>query len=402
MILNFFLLIILITLSAFFSGSETAFFSLSSVRLERLRLSDNKNDNLVASLISKPQKLLVGILVGNMLVNISATTIATSMAISLLGDKGMVLSILLMTFFILIFGEVFPKTLAVKHNVRFSTLAAMPISIILFIITPFRLLMEWIARLFLKNIRKDEKIVVDEKDLRGLVYQEGHFSYAEKETILRILEIDQIPVSEFARPAHQYLQINKDSSKKEAMDSFRNSHQHFALVFQDEPQRIVGVLFLDDILFSTPGVGIEKLVFCPYLFSGEEKLLKVLSVLKSQHREVAFVIQNDGTVSGLIEASQVLDWIFVEPVVEEDREQKFARIGEIYLCPGSISLSEFDKIFEANFQSGKYSTLAGFVVESLGRIPNKGEEFEIGKYHFWVIKKKGTQILLLGVKTKVQ
>ncbi|MBN2542530.1 DUF21 domain-containing protein [bacterium] len=398
MILYLVLFIILISFSAFFSGSETAFFSLSPMRLERMRLSHIPGEKRAAQMMSKPQKLLVGVLVGNMLVNVGASTIMTSLAVSTMGDKGVGLAIIIMTFLILIFGEISPKTLAVKHNVKFVSQSSMILLIILRILTPFRQLMEWCAVIFLKSLRKEEKLVIDEKDFRGLLHSDGKFTQSEKETLLRILEIDSVEVGEIKIEVKEYPNVSLDYDTKTVLNYFKKSGERSALVYLMPEKDIIGILELQDLIGKPLGDPVKKYVQTPLYFVESEKLLDVLSAMKARNKDMALILGKDNKVNGVIDVFHILDWILLEPEIEEERELQFAKIGETYLCPAHVSIDDFTRVFGLEYKIDKSITLAGFLERYLGRIPQKGEEFDVENYHFWIIKTKSSKPVLIGVR----
>ncbi len=324
------LIFTLLCFSAFFSGSETALFSLGSVKLFQLKESNHPKASLIQELIEKPRRLLISILVGNECINITASALAASICISLAGTQGKWLAIAIMTPLILVFGEVIPKTIAVSYSEKTSLLVAKPISIFARIIFPIR----WIIRIVVdrltsllgKQEEKEESIFFEEefKELVDVGHKEGIIEKEEREMIHKILKFGDTIVSSIMTPRSDMFSLPYDSDIDHIIREINENHFSRIPIYKQEKNNIIGVLNAKDLLTlrNKQGSTIISTIRKPYFVPKGKKIQEVLNEFQDKKIHLALVVNEYGSVIGLVTMEDLLEELFGEIYDEFDDELK--------------------------------------------------------------------------------
>ena len=324
---------ILLCFSAFFSGSETALFSLGSIKLFQLKESNHPKSPLIHELLEKPRRLLISILVGNECINITASAIAASLCISLFGNQGKWIAIAIMTPLILLFGEILPKTLAVSNNKKFALWVAKPISIFSKVIFPvrwvIRMVVDRIASLFVKQKKKEESIFFEEefKELVEVGHQEGILEKEEREMIHKILRFGDTVVSSIMTPRSDMFTLSYDSDIDYTIKNVKENHFSRIPIYKHEKNNIVGILNAKDLLTLTnkqdsDSTTIPSIIRQPYLVSKDKKVQEVFREFQERNIHLALVVNENGSVIGLFTMEDLLEELFGEIYDEFDDELK--------------------------------------------------------------------------------
>ena len=324
---------ILLCFSAFFSGSETALFSLGSIKLFQLKESNHPKAPLIQELLEKPRRLLISILVGNECINITASAIAASLCISLFGNQGKWIALAIMTPLILLFGEVLPKTIAVSNSKNFSLWVAKPISIFSKVIFPVR----WIIRrvvdrivlLFGKKKKREESIFFEEefKELVEVGHQEGILEKEEREMIHKILRFGDTVVSSIMTPRSDMFTLPYDSDIDYIIKEVKDNHFSRIPIYKQEKNNIVGILNAKDLLTLTnkqdsDSTTIPSIIRQPYLVPKDKKVQEVFREFQERNIHLALVVNENGSVIGLFTMEDLLEELFGEIYDEFDDELK--------------------------------------------------------------------------------
>ena len=324
---------ILLCFSAFFSGSETALFSLGSIKLFQLKESNHPKAPLIHELLEKPRRLLISIIVGNECINITASAIVASLCISLFGNQGKWIALVIMTPLILLFGEVIPKTIAVSNSKNFSLWVAKPISIFSKVIFPVR----WIIRrvvdrivlLFGKKKESEESIFFEEefKELVEVGHQEGILEKEEREMIHKILKFGDTVVSSIMTPRSDMFTLPYDSGIDYTIKKVKDNHFSRIPIYKHEKNNIVGILNAKDLLTlinkqDSDSTTIPSIIRQPYLVPKDKKVQEAFREFQERNIHLALVVNENGSVIGLFTMEDLLEELFGEIYDEFDDELK--------------------------------------------------------------------------------
>ena len=323
------LIFILLCFSAFFSGSETALFSLGSIKLFQLKESHHPKATLVQELIEKPRRLLISILVGNECINISASALAASLCISLVGNQGKWIAIAIMTPLVLLFGEVLPKTIAVSNSEKFSLWVAKPISIFARAIFPVRWiikkLIDRVTSLFGKQKEKEESIFYEEelKELVEVGHKEGILEKEEREMIHKILKFGDTIVSSIMTPRSDMFTLPYDADIDYITNEVKENHFSRIPIYKQEKNTIIGVLNAKDLLTlrntqDKTNTTILNIIRQPYFVPKGKKIQHLFKEFQEKKVQLALVVNEYGSVIGLVTMEDLLEELFGEIYDEFD------------------------------------------------------------------------------------
>ena len=323
------LIFILLCCSAFFSGSETALFSLSSVKLFKFKESKHPKEKLIHNLLVNPRRLLISILVGNECINISASALAASLCISLVGFQGKWIAIAVMTPLILLFGEVLPKTIAVTYNEKFSFFVARPLDFFARIIFPLRWTIRRIvdAVLTLFSAKYENKSTIFyEKELKDLIdvgHKEGILEKEERALIHNILKFNDTPVFSIMTPYSIMFTLSNDLSIEQAIKQAKKHPFSRIPVYKGEKNNIIGILNVKDLLAinfrpDRDTTSIESILRPPHFIVQDRRIHVVLKEFQRGKIHLALVVNKANKVIGLVTIEDVLEELFGEIYDEFD------------------------------------------------------------------------------------
>ncbi|MFH1622872.1 MAG: hemolysin family protein, partial [Candidatus Omnitrophota bacterium] len=304
------LIAVLLFFSALFSGSETALVSLDSIKIKRMQ-KQNKDTKYLQGLLADPSRFLTTILIGNMLVNITLSTVLTSVLIEAFGNKGLAFSIGIATFLLLIFGEVTPKTFAIKRAESFSYNIARPLEIFARVIFPVRYIFNNIANRIIKTfgISLDKESLLTQEELKSVIelsHRHGIVKENEKEMIRSVLELTQADVQSIMTPLPDIKALSIDKSQKEALDFLKNIKHSKVPVFKDTIDNIIGILYSKDLFFS-PERDFRTLVRNAIFVPETKKIDELLKDFQSQKTKVAIIVDEYGSTHGLVTFEDILE-----------------------------------------------------------------------------------------------
>jgi len=334
LLLNISIILLLIIFSGFFSGSETALFSLSSIQRERIKRTGDKKSLLINKLLSRPRKLIVTILIGNDMVNIAASVIAASLFVSLNKDHGEWIAIAVMTPATLIFAEVIPKTLAMTYNERVAPVICGPLHFFSKLIFPIRFILYNIS-VTLAKIAGFEKrhistaIMEDEfRDLVDQSHESGEINRAERDLIHNVFEFSDTHAFEIMTPLNEIFSLSEDMTIERAVKAVQQSRFLRIPVYRNRFDNIVGILYTKDLLKinTTKSDGdkntIKNIYRKPFFVDENIKTDDLFHILKKKRIHIAICINKQDKVTGLLTMEDLLGELFGEIHDEYDRELK--------------------------------------------------------------------------------
>ena len=387
-------LFVFIILSAFFSGTETALFSLNKLQLKKMQKEEEENNRRVKSIIrllDDPQRTLISILIGNMFVNITASSLATYLAIKIFGNIGVGIASGIMIFTILVFGEIVPKSLAVANAEAISKRVARPIEIIstgLFpLIKIFKAIISAMYYLSGKKSVKEKKEITEE-DLITLIdagKDEGVIEEEENEMIRNIFEFGDTMVKEVMIPRVDMACISSDTSLDSILKLIKKMGHSRIPVYEETVDNIIGILYAKDLLgiyqqwytskekFDLKGITRET-----YFVPENKKIDELLDIFQKDRIQIAIAIDEYGGTAGLITMEDVVEEVVGEIIDEYDKEIKLFEIAEdnAVIADAIISIDEINEILNIEIPENGFETLGGFIFDLLGRVPKKGEKIK--------------------------
>jgi putative hemolysin len=396
---NFIILIIeavcllgFLILSAFFSGSETALFSLNKLQLKKMQKEESGwRVNSIIKLLNDPQKTLITILTGNMFVNIAASSLATYLAIKLFGNVGIGIAGGIMIFMILVFGEIVPKSLAISNAETIAKKIARPVEIISSFLFPliffFKIIINALYYFFGKK-RVKEKKEITEEDLITLINvgkDEGVIEEEEKKMIRNIFEFGDTMVKEVMVPRVDMACIPSEAKLNSILRLIKKMGHSRIPVYKETIDNIIGILYTKDLLVvyeqwykSKEKFDLKKIIRRAYFVPENKKIDDLLDIFQRDKIQIAIAIDEYGGTAGLVTMEDVVEEIVGEIIDEYDKETKLYEIidNNTVIADGIISIDKINELLNIEIPENDFETLGGFIYDLMGRVPNKNETIE--------------------------
>ena len=396
-------LIALLLLSGFFSSAETALFTISKAKAIHLAKKAGLTNLLIKKMKEDPHRLLSTILIGNNVVNVGASAMATAITMKLVTSNAVGIATGVMTFLILIFGEIFPKSIATRNNVLIARLVILPLYWMSVLFTPIIFILNFIPKLTGKMQKKPN---VTEEELMAfveVVEEEGGIEEEEKELIENIFEFDDTSASEIMTPRADMFVINVDDElnlKEIIFSGFTRIP-----VIEEDIDHVIGTINIKDLFMhqvtSTKEIDVRKIMNEPYFVPENKKLDNLLKQFKKRKQHMAIIVDEYGGVSGLITLEDALEEIVGEIVDETDKvEPHIVKLKkDEWRVLGKSEIDEVNDRLQMGIPDSKeYDTFSGYVLDQIGRIPQEKEEIPIGEFLVTVIKMEGTRIKEYTIK----
>ena len=383
-IVQFIILAILIFLSAFFSSSETALVTVNKIRMKTLSDNGDKRAKRVLKVTSDSGKMLSAILIGNNIVNLSASSIATTLAVDLLGNVGAGIATGVLTFLILIFGEVSPKTMATLKADRMALKIAGIIEFFMLIFTPFIFIINKLATGFLFLLGVDPNTsanVMTEEELRTIVdvsQESGVIEDEERDMIHNVFDFGDSEAKEVMIPRIDMTFVHADATYEELITVFRECKFTRIPVYEDTTDHVIGIINMKDLLLmeNTKDFSIRSLLREPY-FTYEHKNISDLFIeMRKSSISLAIVLDEYGVTAGLVTLEDLLEEIVGEIRDEYDMDEEDAIIrlnDREFEVLGATNLDDVSDELGVNFTSDDYDTIGGYCLELLDHLPQRNE-----------------------------
>ena len=398
-------LIVLLVLSGFFSSAETALFSISKTKARHIAKKKEKSYKLIERIKNDPHKLLSTILIGNNVVNVGASALATSVTISLFPNYAVGLATGVMTFLILVFGEVFPKSIATRNNILIARIAIFPIYWLSILFYPVILFLNFIPRITGK-IKKTPTVTEEELiTFVEVVEEEGEIKEEERELIHNIFEFDDTSASEIMTPRTDMFVI--DADEKLQLEEIVKSGFTRIPVIEGDIDHIIGIVNIKDLFMHriTPDteIDIRKIMSEPYFVPENKKLDQLLHQFKERKYHIAIVVDEHGGVAGLITLEDALEEIVGEITDETDKDDPHIvkLTDKEWIVLGKTDIDEVNEMIQMDIPDSKeYDTFSGYILNDIGRIPQEKEEITIGTFIIVVEEMDGNRINKYIVRQK--
>src|SRR6056297_580714 len=404
------LLYVCLFLSGFFSMSETALFSISKVKAFHISKDGSKSGRLILEMKEASHTLLTTILIGNNLVNIGASSLATSLAMGYFQSNAVGIATGVMTLLILVFGEIFPKSFATHNNVVVSRAVIYPIYWLSKILWPLIFVLNFIPKLHGTIYNSQETVTEDElMTMVEVVEGEGEIKEEEREYITNIFEFDDTYCSEIMTPRADMFVV--DAAEGLDIPGVLKTGFSRIPVIEDNIDNIVGILHIKD-LFSRylenkgsdaplGSLDIKSIMKKPYFIPESKKLDSLLKAFKAKKSHMAVVVDEYGGVSGIVTLEDVVEEIFGEIADESDKNTPdIVKLkGNKWLVLGRTDIYHLNKELHLGIpESANYDTVSGFFLELVERIPKPGESIRMNKWLFSVEDMDGNRIQSFIIK----
>lgn len=391
------LLVILLILSGFFSSAETSLFSISRSKARHLAKVGGKANELINQLKDNPHRLLTTILIGNNVVNVAASAMATKLALQLFPGYAIGVATGVMTFLILVFGEVIPKSVATRNNVLIARTIIVPIYWFSLICRPIVFILDFIPKIT-GRIKKTPTVTEEElMTFVEVVREEGEIKEEEQELIHRIFEFDDTNASEIMTPRADMFVIEDD--KPLDLKAITESGFTRIPVIEDTIDNVVGILNVKDVLahyaLHNELADVRALMRPPYFVPEHKKLDSLMGQFKKRKNHMAIVVDEHGGISGLITLEDALEELVGEIRDETDKEERLItkRKNKEWIVLGKTDIEAVNEVIGMAIpDSAEYDTFSGYVLEQIGRIPAENEVFAMGAFEVVVKSMDGNRI----------
>jgi Mg2+/Co2+ transporter CorB len=407
-------IVLLLALSAFFAGSETALTSASRARMHHLEHEGNRRAWLVNRLGERKDRLIGALLLGNNLANILASAVATSVLIRLFGAAGVAYATLGMTALVLFFAEVLPKTWAIHQPDRAALAVALPVRLIVQLFVPVVASVEALARLTLKlfglDVGRNQDLMSASDELRGAIAlhgSEGTLVKQERDMLGSILDLDLVQVADIMVHRKAMEMIDADLPPAELVAAVLGSLHSRLPLWRNDPDNIVGVLQTRHLLRAINAAGgkletldIAAIAAEPWFVPETTTLREQLNAFRQKRAHFALVVDEYGSLMGLVTMVDILEEIVGDIREKHDREPGGVRPqGDgSFIVDGTVTIRDLNRQFDWSLPDEDAATIAGLVINQAKTIPDVGQTFAVAGFTFEILRRQRNQITQLRLR----
>ena len=406
MIIEIIVIFFLLLLSAFFSSSETAITRISDAKIHQWDEKKNKRIKKAKHLLSKREKVIGTLLLGNNIVNILASALATSILINLFGDKGIIYATIIMTSLIFIFAEVLPKTYAIRESEKLVIYSAPIIIFFTKILSPINILVQILISFLLKLANKENNNNDWKQNLKGailLANNQGNVRKYDRIMLESILDLHEVKVSEIMTHRKNIESLNIVENIDNIISLALKSRFTRLPLWRDNPDNIIGTLHIKDLLRAkniNNNIDINNLMQRPLFISENTSLSEQLNKFKNKTNQMAFVIDEYGDLQGLITLEDVLEEIVGEIFDEFDKQTLVPKIlnDKSVSVDGTMTIRDLNRLTDWNLPDDDAATIAGLVIDVAQKLPEINETVKIENFYFKVLERQRTRITKINIK----
>jgi len=402
--------VILLSASAFFSSAETALMTSNKLKIRNLAENGDKRAKKVLDITANTDKMLSAILIGNNVVNLTASSLSTTLTLKIFGSSLVGIATGILTFLILVFGEITPKNVASKNAENMALAYIGVISVIVTVMTPVIFIVNKVAgaviSIFTKN--SDENNAVTEEELRAMVeysHEEGVIENEEKKMIVNVVDFGDTVAGDIMVPRVDMVMVDEKSSYEEILQVFREERYTRIPVYEETPDNVIGILNVKDFLLIEDK---ENFVMKEHLreplYTYEYKKTSALMMdMRKTGANIVIVLDEYGITAGLITLEDMLEEIVgeIRDEFDADEDEGITKVSDLeYLIDGSTNLDDINDRIGLELSSDEYESIGGLIMEKLGRIPAEGEIINLDNIVLTVKKMDHARIEKVCLKLK--
>lgn len=385
----------LLALSAFFSSAETALTTVNKMRVRTLAEAGNKDALILTKVIEDPGKMLSTVLVGNNIVNLSASSMMTTLTMELFGSKAVGIATGILTLLILVFGEIIPKNVSNLYSETTALKYARIISFLMFVLTPVIYLVNQIALGLLLLLGMDpnkKKEAITEDELRTIVevsHEEGVIESEERKMINNVFDFGDSVAKDIMVPRIDMVMVDVDSSFEELLDVFREERFTRIPVYEESTDNVIGIINMKDLLLADKNrpFSIRDFLREPMYTYEYKKTAELMMEMRGTLSNMVIVLDEYGATAGLITLEDMLEEIVgeIRDEYDEDEEDEIREIApDEYLVQGSTKLDDLNDRLGLSLESQDYDSIGGLVIGLLEHLPEEGESVDHGNLRLLV------------------
>lgn len=401
------LFVFMMGFSGFFSSSETSLFSLSDLQLEQMRRDQHPRIALIQRLLSQPRRLIITILIGNELVNVTASVISAVIVIRVLGAENKWINLLIMVPLLLLVGEITPKVLAIRHNVAFASFESRLLEFFAWLIKPLRLVVrtvaDWIITLIIGKERSRGNIITEDmvRILAREAVGEGALDHFEAQFIEQIFDFGNKTLEDVMTPRSDIFFLAMDMPLDEIIAEVCKSRHTKIPIYQENRDNVCGILHARDLLgidiekFSRDPYRLQELLRKPYFVSESRLAADLFRTFRERKLSIALTVDEYGGVTGLVTMEDLLECIFgeIHSPSDEVHQVSIKDLGEgRYAVDGSMPITEFNQEMDSDLSEEWGETIGGLLLHHYGELPPEGDKIEIDRFRFRVTEVEENRI----------
>ncbi|MBO6128048.1 MAG: HlyC/CorC family transporter [Pseudobutyrivibrio sp.] len=402
LLIRLIILILLLGLSAFFSSAETALTTVNRIKLKTMTDEDNKKAELVLKVTARPKKMLSAILIGNNIVNLSASSLATTLAIELFGSVGAGIATGVLTLLILIFGEITPKSLATINATNLSLIFAPAINLLMYVLTPVIAIINFLAGLIIRLFGIDPDFkddTITEEEIRTMVdasHESGEIEGDERNLIHNVFDFSDACAKEVMIPRIDMTMVDADISYEELIAVFKEDMFTRIPVCEPDTENVIGIVNMKDFLGLVPddSFNVRDYIRDVYFTFEMKNVSDLFDEMRKEAASLSIVLDEYGELAGMITVEDLLEEIVgeIRDEYDDDEEDPIIKLNEReYQVLGSMNLEDLCNIIPLGFTSEDYDTIGGYIVGAFDHFPTNGETY---------VSENGAIIRVLSVDNK--
>lgn len=412
-LLLFVAILLLIIMSGFFSGSETALTAASRARMHQLEKNGDRRAGMVTDLIEHREQLIGTLLIGNNIVNILASALATSFFLGIFGEAGVAVATIVMTLLVVVFAEVMPKSIALANADKFAVTVAPVIKVLVVVFAPLAKAIVWLVRKILQLVGApigSEDLLTAHEELRGAVemlHRDGSVIKDDRDRLGGILDLHELEISDVMIHRTDMESINADDPPQQIVKQILASPYTRIPLWQGDNDNIIGVIHSKDVLRSLAGnkkdieaLDIKKISSKPWFVPETTTLKDQLNAFLRRKAHIALVVDEYGEVEGLVTLEDILEEIVGEIADEHDEEVSGVKpqADGSWIVEGNVPLRDLNRALDWNLPDEEANTIAGLVIHASQMIPEEKQTFTFYDKRFAVLKRDKNRITKLRIR----
>lgn len=400
---------VLVFFSAIFSGVETAVISVNRMRIKHLKDKKIKNADILEYLKDNSHNTISSLLIGNNLLNIAASALATSIAIDRWGNNGIGIATGIMTFIILVFAEISPKTIATNHSEKIALFFSRPLRVLITILKPIRVILDIFTKIITKAFgAQKRKNTVTEEEIKSFVNigeQEGEIKPIEKVMINNIFKFNDIEVVDAMVARKDTLVFEANMKIQQVLKKIIKSGYSRFPIYEDEKDDIVGVAYLKDIvkeIDNKRNPTLKKIAKKPFFVPESKKIDTLLREFQSRKVHMAIVVDETGVFTGLITIEDLIEEIVGD--IYDEQDKIINNIKQIskneFEVLGDTDIKDINKKLKYKINYDPYETISAYLLEKMGKIPKVNDMYKLKKIHFKITSMDNNRIMKVLINLK--